>query len=79
MGGGNGTANYVLLLRDGKELMRVNRITNFQLKKDDVVSIRSGGGGGWGDPRERDPVLVRRDVLNGYITAKEAQKVYGVS
>jgi N-methylhydantoinase B len=79
MGGGNGTTNYVVILRDGKELMRVNRITNFLLKKDDVVSIRSGGGGGWGNPRERDPALVKRDILNGYITAEEAQKVYGVS
>lgn len=79
MGGGNGTPNYIVILRDGKELMRVNRITNFQLRKDDVVSIRSGGGGGWGNPRERDPALVRRDVLNGYITAEEARKVYGVS
>ena len=79
MGGGDGTTNYVLILRDGKELMRVNRITNFQLKKNDVVSIRSGGGGGWGDPRERDHARVKGDVLNGYITADEARRVYGVS
>jgi N-methylhydantoinase B len=79
MGGGNGTTNYVVILRDGKELMRVNRITNFLLKKDDVVSIRSGGGGGWGNPRERDPALVKRDILNGYITAEEARRIYGVS
>lgn len=79
MGGGNGTTNYVVILRDGKELMRVNRITNFLLKKGDVVSIRSGGGGGWGNPRERDPALVKRDILNGYVTAEVARKVYGVS
>ncbi len=78
MGGGDGTTNYVMILRDDKELMRVNRITNFLLKKNDVVSIRSGGGGGWGNPRERDPALVKRDILNGYVTAEEAQKVYGV-
>lgn len=79
MGGGNGTTNYVVILRDGKEMMRVNRITNFLLKKGDVVSIRSGGGGGWGNPRERDPALVKRDILNGYVTAEVARKVYGVS
>jgi N-methylhydantoinase B len=77
MGGGTGTTNYIALLRDRKELMRVNRITNFQLKRDDVVSIRSGGGGGWGNPAERDSELVRRDVLNGYITAARAKKIYG--
>ena len=79
MGGGDGTVNYVVILRDGKELMRVNRITNFTLKKNDIVSIRSGGGGGWGNPRDRDHALVKRDILNGYITAEQAQKVYGVS
>jgi N-methylhydantoinase B len=79
MGGGDGTVNYVVILRDGKELMRVNRITNFLLKENDIVSIRSGGGGGWGNPRDRDHALVKGDILNGYITAEQAQKVYGVS
>jgi N-methylhydantoinase B len=59
--------------------MRLNRITNFLLEKDDVVSIRSGSGGGWGNPPERDPALVKRDILNGCITAEEAQKIHRLS
>ena len=35
----------------------------------DWVQVRTPGGGGYGDPRERDPLLVRRDVERGYITA----------
>ncbi|MCE4612264.1 MAG: hypothetical protein F7C07_00315, partial [Desulfurococcales archaeon] len=37
-----------------------------------------GGGGGWGDPLDRDPVLVLWDVVNEYITPETARKVYGV-
>ena len=36
------------------------------------------GGGGWGDPLERDPAMVLRDVRNGYITAARAVRDYGV-
>jgi N-methylhydantoinase B len=36
------------------------------------------GGGGFGDPRTRDPQSVRDDVLDGLITAEEARRDYGV-
>jgi len=79
VGGKDGTVNYIVIIRDGKELMRLSRITNFQLKKGDIVSIRSGGGGGWGDPSERDRELVKKDVLNRYITVEDAKKIYGLT
>jgi N-methylhydantoinase B len=34
------------------------------------------GGGGHGDPKERDPQLIARDVAHGYITVDEARDVY---
>ncbi|MBV9066809.1 MAG: hydantoinase B/oxoprolinase family protein [Methylobacteriaceae bacterium] len=37
------------------------------------------GGGGLGDPRERDPALIRRDLEFGYISAEHAEKAYGYS
>ncbi|MEM3666320.1 MAG: hydantoinase B/oxoprolinase family protein [Candidatus Bathyarchaeia archaeon] len=78
-GGWNGTTNYMVIIRDGKELMRVSRIVNFKLKKGDIVSIRSGGGGGWGDPTQRDPSLVLQDVKNGFITLQQAREIYKVA
>jgi N-methylhydantoinase B len=42
------------------------------------VQLIGGGGGGWGDPRERDPELIRRDVLQGYVSADAAADLYGV-
>ena len=42
------------------------------------VRLIGGGGGGWGDPSDRDPDAVRRDVAAGYITAAAAEEAYGV-
>ena len=77
-GGEEGTTNCMVIIRNGKELMRVSRIANFKLKKGDIVSIRSGGGGGWGEPSQRDPELVLNDVKDGLITFKQAYKSYKV-
>jgi N-methylhydantoinase B len=35
------------------------------------------GGGGYGDPAERDPALLRSDVRNGYVSPKQAEQEYG--
>ena len=42
------------------------------------VIVRTGGGGGWGDPLERDPAAVRADVQEEFISAKSAREDYGV-
>jgi len=43
-----------------------------------VVVQTSAGGGGWGDPLERDPSLVARDVAEGYVSREAALAQYGV-
>ncbi len=79
MGGGkNGTGNYMVIIRAGKENMRIRKISSFRLSKNDVVSIRTGSGGGWGNPRERNPEEVLKDVRNGFISPEVAEKEYGV-
>lgn len=44
----------------------------------EVLSNRSGGGGGFGDPFQRDPERVRQDVINGYVSHESAREDYGV-
>jgi N-methylhydantoinase B len=44
----------------------------------DVFTRPSAGGGGFGDPLERDPAAVREDVIDGYVTVERACKDYGV-
>jgi N-methylhydantoinase B len=40
--------------------------------------VRTGGGGGWGDPLERDPELVRADVVEELVSLAAAREQYGV-
>ncbi|MGR8947969.1 MAG: hydantoinase B/oxoprolinase family protein [Gammaproteobacteria bacterium] len=39
----------------------------------------TNGGGGYGDPKTRDPERVRRDVRDGYVSIKAARELYGVA
>jgi N-methylhydantoinase B len=45
----------------------------------DRVTLLTAGGGGHGDPAGRDPAAVRRDVAEGYVSARAAREVYGVT
>lgn len=49
-----------------------------QLRPGDVVILDTAGGGGYGDPFEREPELVLRDYIEGYITLEGAREDYGV-
>ena len=44
----------------------------------DRVRLDLPGGGGYGDPRERDPERVLADVVDGYVSLDAARKLYGV-
>ncbi|MFC2059638.1 hydantoinase B/oxoprolinase family protein [Chloroflexota bacterium] len=48
------------------------------IDEDDVLYIRGQGGGGYGDPLDRDPSMVCRDVSEGYISVESAEAGYGV-
>jgi N-methylhydantoinase B len=43
-----------------------------------LVRVETTGGGGWGDPLERQPELVALDVLQGKVSARSAHDDYGV-
>jgi N-methylhydantoinase B len=49
-----------------------------QLKPGDVVTIEAPGGGGYGNPYERDPEMVAADVREGYVSMESAKTDYGV-
>jgi len=49
-----------------------------QLRPGDVVVMEAAGGGGYGDPLERDPELVEWDVREGYVSIEAARRDYGV-
>lgn len=76
-GGQAGTNNYIEILRGGEVIRRTARVAYYPLRKDDVVRIVTGRGGGWGPPAERPREAVAADLADGYITADEAREVYG--
>jgi len=43
-----------------------------------VVVVATAGGGGWGEPMQRDPERVRWDVIEGYVSLAAAKHEYGV-
>jgi len=44
----------------------------------DVIIMDAAGGGGYGDPLERDPEMVEWDVIEGYVSLEKAREDYGV-
>lgn len=59
------------------EVVMTQRAALGPFKAGDVVSMRSGGGGGWGLPGRRDPRKVADDVRNGLMSMKQAEEIYG--
>lgn len=54
------------------------KVENVQMQPGDSLVIRTPGGGGFGDPRRRDPARVADDIRNGYISKEAAMTEYGV-
>lgn len=52
--------------------------TDVPVQAGEVVEVWSSGGGGYGDPFERDPELVLRDVELGFVSSEAARSIYGV-
>jgi N-methylhydantoinase B len=65
--------------RDGTIEQVPAKFDAMRLEPGDAFVMRTGGGGGWGDPFARDPAAVLRDVKVGLVTADQARELYGVA
>ena len=54
------------------------KVAGHPVEEGSIVVVRSAGGGGYGDPLERDPQRVSVDVREGYVSAKAARELYGL-
>ena len=72
--------NAVAIHRFGEDEQRFANGKAFDqvLEPGDAYILRSGGGGGYGSPLDREPETVERDVRQGYVTKAAAEKLYGV-
>jgi N-methylhydantoinase B len=79
-GGSDGSANAVEIIPNGatKAVLRRGKLTRYRLRRNDVARLITGVGGGYGNPLERDPDLVREDVRQEYFTIAQAADIYGV-
>jgi N-methylhydantoinase B len=79
-GGLSSYGNSVALHRYGKEketLFHNGKALNQTLQSGDAYILRSGGGGGYGSPLDRDIKSLQRDVRCGYVSTQAAETLYG--
>ncbi|MCA8927987.1 MAG: hydantoinase B/oxoprolinase family protein [Alphaproteobacteria bacterium] len=67
-GGEPGRPGRFYLVRDGKEQALPSKIANQEVRPGDVVVLETAGGGGFGNPVERDDGARARDVAGGYVS-----------
>jgi N-methylhydantoinase B len=77
-GGEPGEYGMYLVREPGEREFRVAGGAHHAVPVRTEVIVRTGGGGGWGDPLERNPMTVRADVQEGFISAQSARERYGV-
>ncbi|MFB6170861.1 MAG: hydantoinase B/oxoprolinase family protein [Haloarculaceae archaeon] len=87
-GGEPGRPNEILIQRPDDESFRPvgevfdtvspSKFSNVPFEPGDVVSVRTAGGGGYGDPADRDVEKVLTDVEMGYVSPDAAREEYGV-
>ena len=78
-GGLSALGNEVQLKRNGEDIrFPTGKVLAQFLKKGDVYTLRSGGGGGCGTPLDRKLDDVENDVRQGYVSVEAAHQFYGV-
>jgi N-methylhydantoinase B len=78
-GGMDGSPNkYVIRVGTPNEVIIETTAFEEPLSSGHVIMAQLGGGGGWGDPLERDPAAVLEDVLDEYVSLEGARRDYGV-
>ena len=78
LAGGGNAAGSMLAVTAADGAVRVLPTKAFtELRRGDVLTVRTPGGGGWGAPAERERERVDRDVRSGLISPERARDVYG--
>jgi N-methylhydantoinase B len=79
-GGMDGSPNYCEVVRasDGST-ERYASVSGLETNEGDIIRVVTGNGGGLGDPKDRDPALVREDVKNGFLDPDRAAAVFDVT
>ena len=77
-GGAPGSrARKILEKADGTQTIVANKLDSLEVEAGDILHFITWGGGGWGNPLERDPELVGLEIRQGLVSVAGA-RVYGV-
>jgi N-methylhydantoinase B len=76
-GGGPGKPSQNFLNPDRDPALLPSKLT-MNMKKGDLFRHEVAGAGGWGDPLDRDPELVLKDLRNDFVSERAAREDYGV-
>jgi N-methylhydantoinase B len=77
-GGKPGSRNYGVLDSSIHGTIEITKTPDMPMAAGDLISIRTGGGGGYGNPFEREPERVLDDVAEGLVSVESAERDYGV-
>lgn len=77
-GGHKGSLNKGIFVHNGESITLSSKEYPRSAAKGDRVYLESSGGGGWGDPLNRDPNKVLDDVLDEIVSPEAAEDIYGV-
>jgi N-methylhydantoinase B len=78
-GGKPGAPNQLVIRANRDDPYVVEHTANWvPMEAGDTIVYDYGGGGGWGDPLDRDPQAVLDDVLDEYVSPEGAERDYGV-
>ncbi len=80
LGGQSGGPSLGYILNQkGERIQDLPLVGLFEVEPEHALESFSTGGGGFGDPLERDPERVRHDVRRGWVTVEKARATYGVA
>ncbi len=77
--GGDAGPLSKMYIRSGDKVTPARTHRMIEVKTGEVLGKVSGGGGGVGNPFERDPEAVLKDVINEFVTIEGARDTYGVA
>jgi len=77
-GGKPGSCNLAYINEGLEDQSELRAKESRKLMKGNTFTSYPSGGGGWGDPLERDPELVRKDVRDEIVSLESARENYGV-
>jgi N-methylhydantoinase B len=80
LGGKGSVGNQVVIIdHEGRRTVLPSKITDYSVRKGEIISFETAGGGGYGNPLDRDLIHIDADVKGGYVTSREQlQEDYGI-